>query len=101
MENRRAASLEDALDTTGGGSRWAELHTSCWLQIARSDTFPQPAVTTSKQRSGSQPNTRRQSVAPLYKQSPSGLKHTHLDTHTHADVDTCILKKQQAVMTLT
>lgn len=43
----------------------AELHTSCWLQIARSETFPQPTGTTSKQRSGSQPKTRRESVAPL------------------------------------
>lgn len=90
-ESRQAASPDGTFNTEGH-SRWAELHTNCWLQIARSDTFPQPAVTTSKQRSGSQPNTRRQSVAPLYKQSPSGLKHTHLDTHTHTYVDTYILK---------
>lgn len=88
--NRQAASLDDTF-ITDGNSRWAELHTNCWLQIARSDTFPQPAVTTSKQRSGSQPNTRRQSVAPLYKQSPSGLKHTHLNTHTHTySVNMCV-----------
>ena len=51
--------------------------------MARSDTFPQPTATRSKQRSGSQPETRRQSVAPLYRQSPSGLKEIHLNTHTH------------------
>lgn len=56
----------------------AELHTSCWLQTARSDTLPQPTGTVSKQRSGSQPNTRRESEAPLKTQEPSGLKRRHL-----------------------
>lgn len=58
----------------------AELRTSCWLQTARSETFPQPTGTTSKQRSGSQPKTRRESVDPLNRQPPSGLKNTHLNT---------------------
>lgn len=65
---------------------WVELHTSCWLQMARSDTFPQLTATMSKQRSGSQPNTRRESVAPLYRQPPSGLKHIHLNTLVASDV---------------
>jgi len=54
-------------------------HTSCWLQTARSETFPQPTGTTSKQRLGSQPKILRESVAPLYRQEPSELNNIDLN----------------------
>lgn len=56
----------------------SQLLTSWLLQIDKSATLPQFTETTSKQRSGSQPYTRKESWQPAYKQQPSGLNSTHL-----------------------
>lgn len=77
-----------------------DLHTSCWLQIARSETLPQPTGTTSKQRSGSQPKTRRESVAPLYTQLPSRLNNKPLKPQVrgHAPAARCLTCCRQTII---
>ena len=55
-----------------------QILTSWLLQIDKSATLPQFTETTSKQRSGSQPYTLKESWQPAYKQQPSGLNSTHL-----------------------
>lgn len=78
-----AQTVHHGATPTDQREKGAELRTSCWLQTARSETFPQPTGTTSKQRSGSQPKTRRESEAPLKRQEPSGLNRRHLGGRGH------------------